>query len=174
VASPSSSASLAPRSRGNSLTLDCFLPQTPRKTEPSLLPQPRSSDKCPWRTPETPPTSAPGPKPVASPSSLGSSSPSPSPSALSLHAIQKEEENVRQRSSIKALKGNTVPWLLDRKAALINSFEAVMESQAEELREQEELREALAAVARLEAKEKKDSSSGDQRNRRKKGRLEKR
>lgn len=172
MASPSSSASLAPRGRGNSLTLDCFLPQTPRKTEPSLLPQPRSSDKCPWRTPETPPTSALGPKPVAYPSSLGSSC--PSPSALSLHAIQKEEENVRQKSSIKALKGNTVPWLLDRKAALINSFEAVMESQAEELREQEELREALAAVARLEAKEKKDSSSGDQRNRRKKGRLEKR
>jgi hypothetical protein len=155
------------RSRGNSLTLGCFLPQTPKKRI-SELPAPVRGESCPWKTPEPLPASY---YPI-------SSSPS-STSSLSLHEIQREEEYVRQKSSIKALRGNTVPWLLDRNTALINSFEAVMKSQADDLREQDELREALAAVARFEATEEEEKKmkgrrrgarvgSGDERYRRKK------
>jgi len=81
-----------------------------------------------------------------------------------LREIQLEEEITRQESKIKQLKGNSIPWLVDRRSARAYSFERVVQKQKEEKeqqiaseKEQLEIDAAIAAVERLKEEEKKKS-----------------
>jgi hypothetical protein len=180
------------RNRGNSLTLDSFIQhQTPKKKKQTrdtpllattLLASPSSSspqaqaqksEVNPWKTPEKFVSALPSPlPPQSSPAIAAATAGAP---RSSLQEIQQEEERVRKGSYIKTLQGNTTPWLMDRQSAQISSLEDVMKCQMKErerLLEQQELEEALAAVARLEeeeAKKKKKSEESKRKGQRKKG-----
>jgi hypothetical protein len=166
------------RNRGNSLTLDSFIQhQTPKKrqqtrdpsvlgpTSPSSSLPKQKSDVNPWKTPEKLSSSLPSPQSSPSPGAITAA---PTEAVIgaprrSLHEIQQEEERVRKGSYLKTLRGNTTPWLMDHQSAQISSLEAVMNEERERLLEQQELEEALAAVARLEEKEKEANAKRNQR-----------
>lgn len=76
------------------------------------------------------------------------------PSKCSLKDIQQQEEIEKQQSTLKELKGNTVPWLMDRRSTRAGSLEDVMRAQEEEKRKQEEENELQAALALIRQEEK--------------------
>ena len=72
----------------------------------------------------------------------------PSKPALSLSEIQRAEEAARQASAVTSLRGNTVPWLIERRPRA-DSMEAVVRQQLWEKQEEEEIQAAIAEIERV-------------------------
>lgn len=72
----------------------------------------------------------------------------PSKPVLSLNEIQRAEEAARQASAVTSLRGNTVPWLIERRPRA-DSMEAVVRQQLWEKQEEEEIQAAIAEIERV-------------------------